>query len=376
MISGVYIHIPFCVQRCYYCAFAVTLDPAPAWAPYVRRVAREIATESSPMEPETIYFGGGTPSLLPAEEIASLARLFNGAPAEITMEANPGTLDFDKLKRYREIGVNRVSLGAQSLEDEDLRKAGRLHSARDVLDDFESLRRAGFDNVNLDLIAGLPNQRLDTWIRNLEGALRLAPDHISIYMLDAEERSAWGKNRDIHLPDEDYARFYAEAAARLEDAGYLHYEISNWARPGRECRHNLKYWTGASYRGFGLGAHSYSPHRRFWNTSSMAEYAARIDAGKPAVAEEERLTLEMRIEEAFMLGLRRMAGFEPARVAEELGMTLKPEWYARVAELQEAGWIAFDGRILKLKPAGWLVATSVIAELLWPTPSSTFEVIR
>lgn len=376
MKPGVYVHIPFCIQRCYYCAFAVTLDPEPAWAPYVRRVAREVEMEGAPIAPETIYFGGGTPSLIPADQIESLIRLFAGTPSEVTIEANPGTLSREKLARYRELGIDRVSLGAQSLEDEDLRRAGRLHTAREVLEDFRALREAGFDNINLDLIAGLPLQRFDTWARNLEGVLRLQPEHISIYMLDAEERSAWGKQRQTSLPDEDFARYYAEAAARLDDAGYIHYEISNWARPGRECRHNLKYWTGAPYRGFGLGAHSYAPYRRSWNTSSMSEYAERIDAGQAATVEEEHLTLEMRFEEAFMLGLRRMAGFEPASVARELGVELRPEWYARVADLEEAGWIEFDGGRMKLKPAGWLVATSVIAELLWPTPTSTFEATR
>jgi oxygen-independent coproporphyrinogen-3 oxidase len=187
---GVYVHIPFCIQRCYYCAFAVTLDPEPAWAPYVRRVAREVEMEGAPIAPETIYFGGGTPSLIPADQIESLIRLFAGTPSEVTIEANPGTLSREKLARYRELGIDRVSLGAQSLEDEDLRRAGRLHTAREVLEDFRALREAGFDNINLDLIAGLPLQRFDTWARNLEGVLRLQPEHISIYMLDAEERSA------------------------------------------------------------------------------------------------------------------------------------------------------------------------------------------
>jgi oxygen-independent coproporphyrinogen-3 oxidase len=376
MKPGVYVHIPFCLQRCYYCAFAVTLDPEPAWAPYVRRVAREIQMDGASPSPETIYFGGGTPSLLPAQEIEFLMRHFTGAAAEVTIEANPGTLSAEKLEEYRACGVNRLSLGAQSLEEEDLRKAGRLHTSRDVLDDFENLRHAGFDNINLDFIAGLPEQRFDTWARNLEGALRLEPDHISIYMLDDEERSAWGKQRKTRLPDEEFARYYLEAAERLEAAGYVHYEISNWARPGKECRHNLKYWTGAPYRGFGLGAHSYAPYRRFWNTSSMTEYAERIDAGRAALLGEEHLTPDMRLEEAFMLGLRRVAGFEPASAVKELGVELRPEWYARVADLQEAGWIDYDGRVMKLKPAGWLAATSVIAELLWPSPISTFEATR
>ncbi|HEX4999812.1 MAG TPA: radical SAM family heme chaperone HemW [Terriglobia bacterium] len=373
MRPGVYIHIPFCVQRCYYCAFAVTLDPEPAWNPYMERVSREIAISGEPESPETIYFGGGTPSLVSPDAIESLMTRFPGRPSEVTIEANPATLGREKLERYRAIGVTRISLGVQSLEDEDLAKAGRLHTAREALADFESLRVAGFDNINLDLIAGLPEQRLETWIRNVDRALDLGPDHISIYMLDAEERSQWGRKGLTGVADEDFARFYLEAVDRLASAGYVHYEISNWARPGRECRHNLQYWTGVPYRGFGLGAHSYTPYRRYWNASSMTDYARRIDAGELPVVAEEQLTREMRLEEAFMLGLRRMAGFNPGRAAEELGVVLKPEWYARVGELQDAGWIEYDGSTLRLKPAGWLAATSVIAELLWPTPQSTFE---
>jgi oxygen-independent coproporphyrinogen-3 oxidase len=160
---GVYVHIPFCVQRCFYCAFAVTLDPAPAWNPYVRRVGREIEIAGWDSPPGTVYFGGGTPSLVSPEEIAFLLKAVGGAPGEVSLEANPGTMSFEKMRRYREIGVTRISLGAQSLEDADLRIAGRLHAASDVRSDFESLRRAGCDNINLDLIAGLPGQQFGTW---------------------------------------------------------------------------------------------------------------------------------------------------------------------------------------------------------------------
>ena len=174
--AGVYVHIPFCEQRCYYCAFAVAVSPEATWEPYIQRVVREIELSNFEDKPETIYFGGGTPSLVPAEHIERILRMFRGAPREVTIEANPGTLSSEKLTRYREIGVNRISLGAQSLEDEDLQKAGRLHKAHHVFEDFESLRRAGFENINLDLIAGLPAQSFEVWSRNLDSALRLCPD--------------------------------------------------------------------------------------------------------------------------------------------------------------------------------------------------------
>jgi oxygen-independent coproporphyrinogen-3 oxidase len=370
---GAYVHIPFCAQRCYYCAFTVAVSPESTYEPYVRRVLREIEMSGFDLEPETIYFGGGTPSLIPAESLAQILGAFRGTPVEVTVEANPATFSREKLERYRDMGITRISLGAQSLEDEDLQKAGRLHKARDVFEDFESLRRAGFTNVNLDLIAGLPGQHFDTWTRNLDSVVRLRPEHISIYMLDLEERSLWGKQTPEIPSDDEFTRYYGEAANRLRAAGYIHYEISNWALPGCECQHNLKYWSGAPYRGFGVGAHSYEPYRRFWNTASMTEYAGCIDAAKLPVQQEESLSREMRLEEAFLLGLRRMAGFDPVRAAAELNVQYPPEWEVRVQHLVDAGWIEFDGSLLKLKPAGWVLATSITGELLWPMPPSIFE---
>jgi oxygen-independent coproporphyrinogen-3 oxidase len=260
--------------------------------------------------------------------------------------------------------VNRLSLGVQSFCDEDLKNAGRLHNAADVLRDFESLRGHGFGNISVDLIAGLPNQRREVWKQNLECAERLRPEHISIYMLDREERSAWGRRDTEFLDDDVYAAFYNEAADRLEKCGYVHYEISNWALPGFECAHNLKYWTGAPYRGFGVSAHSHAGNRRFWNTSSLKEYADLIDAGKPPVAGEEDLTTEIRLEEAFMLGLRQIRGFDIWAVAGELGVRYPDEWFNRVADLEDAGWVQFDGKRLRLAPAGWMLATGVTEELL------------
>jgi oxygen-independent coproporphyrinogen-3 oxidase len=195
-------------------------------------------------------------------------------------------------------------------------------------------------------------------------------------MLDVEERSAWGKDRSA-IPDDDvFARFYMEAAERLSAAGYIHYEISNWALPGFECRHNLKYWTGVPYRGFGVSAHSYDTHRRFWNTASLNEYAEMLDRDQLPISGEEELTREMRLEEAFLIGLRRTCGFDIWQVAAELGIQYSREWFDRLCELEDAGWIHFDGKFLKLTPSGWLVANGVTEELLWPTLLSTSAAIR
>jgi oxygen-independent coproporphyrinogen-3 oxidase len=373
MKPGVYVHIPFCEQRCYYCAFTVAVSGELAHEPYVRRVIREIELSEFNGFPETIFFGGGTPSIVDGELIERILGALPKGAAEISLEANPGTLTDAKLERYRGAGVNRISLGAQSFHDEDLKNAGRIHSPADVFRDIESLRKHGFGNISIDLIAGLPHQRIEIWKQNLDWIERLLPEHVSVYMLDVEERSAWGKDHAGTPDDDTFAGFYLEAADRLGRAGYDHYEISNWARPGFECRHNLKYWTGVPYRGFGVSAHSFSRTHRFWNTASLKDYADMVDAGKLPTSGEEELTHDMRIEEAFLIGLRRTCGFDVWAIAGELGFAYPQQWFDRVCDLEDAGWIQFDGKVLKLTPAGWLLANGVTEELLWPNLLSTSE---
>ena len=318
MKPGVYVHIPFCEQRCYYCAFTVAVAREQTYEPYVRRVIREIELSQFNDQPETIFFGGGTPSIIDGELIERILAALPKGAQEISLETNPGTLTDAKLERYRKAGVNRISLGVQSFHDEDLKNAGRLHTAADVFRDIDSLRKNGFTNISVDLIAGLPHQRFEVWKANLDCVERLLPEHVSIYMLDVEERSAWGKGHSDIPADDVFVSFYVEAAERLAKAGYVHYEISNWARPGFECRHNLKYWTGAPYRGFGVSAHSFSTTHRFWNTVLLTEYAEMVDAGNLPISGKEELTREMRLEEAFLIGLRRICGFDVWSVAAEL----------------------------------------------------------
>jgi len=373
MKPGVYVHIPFCEQRCYYCGFTVAVSPAQTHEPYVRRLLREIELSEFHDAPETIFFGGGTPSLIDAAFIERIASAFPKGASEISIEVNPGTFDVGKLDAWHRAGVNRISLGVQSFDDGDLKNAGRLHSAATAIQDINTLRANGFGNISIDLIAGLPHQRLDVWRRNLDCVERLLPEHVSIYMIDVEERSAWGKTTS-DIPSEDvFAGFYNEAAERLEKLGYAHYEISNWARPGFECRHNLKYWTGVPYRGFGVSAHSYSQNRRYWNTSSLGEYLSMLDADQLPIGGEEKLTREMRLEEAFLIGLRRVCGFDVWAVAQELRFRYPQQWFDRVCDLEDAGWIQFDGKVLRLTPAGWLLANGITEELLWPPLLSTSE---
>jgi oxygen-independent coproporphyrinogen-3 oxidase len=356
----------------------VATTPEHTYEPYIQRLTQEIRLAGFVSAPQSIYFGGGTPSIIPATLLHRVLELFPGPPREVSIEVNPGTLSAGKLAEYRQMGINRISLGAQSLEDEDLFRAGRLHRSAAVYGDFAMLRNSGFENINIDLIAGLPQQRLEVWNRNLDGVVRLRPEHISIYMLDQEERSAWGSQPPSKLTDEEFVAFYEQASSRLNAAGYIQYEISNWALPGRECRHNQGYWNGVTYRGFGVSAHSYDGMDRFWNTSSLADYAAALAAGRLPVSGRETLTPALRIEEAFLLGLRQTAGFNVRTATAQLGFQSSPQWLARVHDLQHAGLIEYDGVILKLTPQGRLVASSVTEELLWPgppSPSSIFEAI-
>ena len=364
MKPGVYVHIPFCEQRCYYCAFTVAVTPEHTYEPYVNRVLREIELSGFNEPPETIFFGGGTPSIIDARSIEKILRSLPKGATEVSIEVNPGTLSDQKLELYRDAGINRISLGVQSFDDNDLKTAGRLHSAEDVFRDIDTLRQYEFSNIGIDLIAGLPHQQREAWTRNLDHVGRIEPEHVSIYMLDVEERSVWGNSQTS--TDDVFAEFYREAADRLAQAGYIHYEISNWALPGFECCHNLKYWTGVPYRGFGVSAHSFSNTQRYWNTSSLPEYSSLLDAGQLPIKGTEELTREMRLEEAFLIGLRRTCGFDIWSVAGDLDFQYPTEWFDRVCELEDAGWVQFDGKVLKLTPAGWLLANGITEELLWP----------
>ena len=303
---------------------------------------------------------------------ALISTLPRGA-TEISLEANPGTLDRTRLKAFQQLGINRISLGVQSFDADDLKKAGRLHQAMDSVQDFERLRNAGFENISMDLIAGLPGQERRAWEGNIEWVDQLRPDHVSVYLLELEDSSLWGRHTPQLPTDDDYAWFYSTIAERLDRAGYHHYEISSWAVPGAECRHNLGYWTDVPYRGLGLGAHSFIDGKRFWNTRSMTEYRNKLDRGETPVAQIEERTARIRVEEAFLLGLRRLDGFDVWAVAKDIGIDYPQEWFDRMDSLIQAGYVEFDGNILKLRPAGWLLANGVIEELLCPTLLSICE---
>lgn len=318
--AGLYVHVPFCQRKCPYCDFASGTDLAMV-ADWLRAIKQEMGfyRDFAP-EFDTLYLGGGTPSLLTAEQLAvlleRLQEQFPFAPdTEITLEANPDDLTLQILKRYRELGINRLSLGVQSFDDRELAFLGRRHDAAQALRALAWAREAGFANLGLDLIYGLPGQTIEHWQRNLETALDFCPEHLSCYQLTIEagtplaRRQAEGQFQP--LPEEREREFFLFTSRFLEDRGYLHYEISNFARgSSNRSRHNGKYWNHTPYLGLGPAAHSFRDRRRWWNHRFLKDYCQALSTGAAPVADEEILTPEQARLEALYLGLRTREGVD------------------------------------------------------------------
>jgi oxygen-independent coproporphyrinogen-3 oxidase len=372
--AGIYIHIPFCRSRCSYCDFATGLYESALAERYVTSVVSEITSWREVEHPETvdtIYFGGGTPSLLSPAQLevllnAARKRFVVSPNAEVTMEMNPGTVTPEALAAFRELGINRASFGAQTFDDRELARLGRSHSSDDTRRTYSLLRDAGFDNVSFDLIAGLPGQTLNGWTRNLTEAFALQPQHLSFYLLEVHEGTPLATHIKTGLqpaPDEDLAaemyRAMLESAAR---AGYQHYEISNLCLPGFESRHNTKYWTGAPYYGLGCSAHSFDGESRRWaNERDLSKYVAIVERNESPLVEDRRLTEDDRRAEAVFLGMRMMAGVRTGEFKELFGVDLRTLHADDLESFQQAGLIEFDGDLLKLTRAGALLSNEVFA---------------
>jgi oxygen-independent coproporphyrinogen-3 oxidase len=374
--AGIYIHIPFCERKCTYCNFNTTDFADDLAARYIGAVAREIAfwggrTSESV---DTIYFGGGTPSIVEASEIARLIEACRGsfdvAPAaEITIEINPATLSKRKLDYWRTSGINRASVGVQSFLDRDLAALSRTHTAREARDTIAALAGAGFDNVSLDLIAGLPEQGLADWEFNLDQALRLRPAHLSLYLLEIKEGTqlyAQLKRGQRPRPDDDLAaEMYRVICAAAAAAGYEHYEISNFAlidddSPGRlRSKHNMKYWTGASFYGMGCGAHSYDGVTRRVNLLQTEKYIEAVNSSGHATGERTELTAESRATEALFMGLRLIDGIRLDDYYQEYGLDVAARYKAEIARLEEAGLVEISGNNMKLTARGLLLSNEV-----------------
>ena len=430
-----YLHIPFCVKKCAYCDFLSFPAGESTREAYVKALCREIRETgrngrngndiddindinnrkdgddrkdgTDALRVATLFFGGGTPSVLEPDQIGGILQAvresFQLAPdAEISLEANPGTLTGEKLRAYRRFGINRLSLGLQSADPEELRLLGRIHTYPEFLRNFREAREAGFSNINVDLMSALPGQSLMSWEKTLRQIAELSPEHISAYSLIVEEGTPfyerYGEDESrreageepLFLPSEETEReMYAAARRILKEYGYERYEISNYAKPGYACRHNTGYWTGVPYLGFGLGASSYTGERRYANTASLSEYlslygkeerdrsreALRDEPGEEREREErekaepagergELLTEQEKKEEFFFLGLRMTAGVQEEEYLRRFGESWDREFGKAMERLIRDGYLEKEKGWLRLTEKGVDVSNQVFAELL------------
>jgi len=373
--AGLYVHIPFCSSRCSYCDFATGLYQSELAESYVRALIREIRSSNfAGQRVDTIYFGGGTPSLLaPSQLDQILSALFDcfeiDEASEITLEINPGSATPEKLRDFRGLGVNRASFGAQTFDEAELAKLGRSHSAADALRTFADLRDAGFTNVSFDLIAGLPGQTLEGWQRNIEQALALQPEHLSFYLLEVHSGTPLAEHirRGLQpVPDEDLAGvMYRWMLEQASEAGYEHYEISNLSQPGFHSRHNVKYWTGEPYYGFGCSSHSYDGRDCRWsNERDVRKYVELVDSGVSPIVDEQQLSVNDVRAEALFLGMRMMRGIDVREYRESFGVDLRNEHGEDLDRFCKAGLLEFDGVLLKLTRTGALLSNEVFAAFI------------
>ena len=317
---GVYVHVPFCVHKCDYCAFATWTDRAHLIDAYMDALRRQAAAAAATMPPvDTVFVGGGTPSLVAAEQLtAVLDELPLAAGAEVSIECNPDTVDVELFEAYRAHGVDRISLGVQSMVPHVLDALGRTHDPDNVAAAVAAARAAGIPRLNLDLIYGGAGESLGDWERTLVDAVALEPDHVSAYALTIEPGTGLADDPSRHPDDDDQAEKYLAADAALTGAGLSNYEISNWARTGEECRHNLLYWTGGDYLGLGCAAHSHVNGRRFWSVRTPDRFIAAIDGGTSVEAGSEQLDAETRSVELLQLQVRLCDGVPAATVPDEV----------------------------------------------------------
>jgi oxygen-independent coproporphyrinogen-3 oxidase len=375
--AGIYIHIPFCRSRCSYCDFATCAYDASFAERYVAAVCREIEsfglTEAvSNREVDTIYFGGGTPSLLTPRQVSRLldavqSRFQVHAEAEITLEVDPGTASFETLCEFRRLGINRASFGAQTFDDAELRRLNRRHTAQDARETFDDLRRAGFDNISLDLIAGLPAQTIADFERNIAEAVRLRPDHVAFYFLEIHEGTPLAnsiKRNRTASPDEDVAaEMYHALCEKTRANGFTHYEISNFCQPGYEARHNTKYWTRSPVFGFGCAAHSFDgKHTRWSNERDASVYVKLTEHDRHARVETIVLDAADEQVESLFLPLRMLQrGVDLDAFNRKHRRDVRREYASDLARLDDAGLIEFDRDTMRLTSTGALLSNEVFA---------------
>ena len=396
--GGIYVQVPFCQTKCTYCNFHTGVVASSRFRPYVEAVCREIRehrlmleaaganwpgrlrgggepreTRGEDLAVDTVYIGGGTPSLLDPAHLQNILNAIRASFAadltEVTLEADPETIEAGKAAAWVRAGINRVSLGLQSFSDKELVAAGRMHRRADIYGAVPMLREAGIRNISFDLIAGLSHQTKVSWRQSLEELAVLAPEHVSVYLLEIDEDSRLGKEllqggekysaRSVPSED-DMTEFYEMAQQALGAAGYHHYEISNWAKPGYESKHNLKYWRREPYLGFGAGAHSFSGTERWANAHDAAAYVTAVQGGRMPVEQHETLTAQSALEEELFLGLRQLDGIDLAQIERDYGVSLA----ARFDPLTSAGLVERAGSIVRLAPERLTISNEVFVELM------------
>lgn len=376
---GVYVHVPFCVRKCYYCDFnSYSLDRAAVEA-YLEGIEREIRLYERIVASEvgaafdSLYIGGGTPTCLSGKDLAGLVRrLLSAFPfkpgAEVTCEANPGSSNADKFAAIRAAGVNRLSLGVQSLDDALLLLLGRQHTAEDVYESYRAARQEGFDNVNLDLMFALPGQTARQWEESLAAAVALRPEHLSCYSLIIEEGTPFGDAHQrgrLSLPDEDEeASMYQQAIDTLVQAGYEHYEISNFALPGKRSVHNLIYWENGEWLGLGPGAHGYWNGRRYANVRGPAEWAARLERGELPYEWTREVGRDEAMDDTMIFGLRLLEGVSVSSFARRFGADPREVYREGVQRLTALGLLEAGPDRIRLTRKGLPVANRVFVEFL------------
>ncbi len=377
-MAGLYLHVPFCARKCAYCDFASRpLADFPSLGTTVARffqaLEKELAALPPDFAPDTLYIGGGTPTALDAAQLGALLalvrrRVYCNGVREWTVEANPGTLDAAKAAALRRAGVNRVSLGVQSLDNAALARLGRLHTAAEARAGFDLLRAAGFDNISLDLMYALPGETTAQVLADLRGLLAWQPEHLSTYALALEPgtplAAQHARGEFAEVPDEEQAEQYFAIRRELLAAGYEHYELSNFAQPGRVCRHNLNYWRGGDYHACGPAAHAHSGGQRTANVEKLEDYCRRSERGESPCAFEETLAPEAKARETLIIGLRLLKGVDLAAFQRQTGLDALALGGAALEQLVAQGLLAVDHERLRLTARALFISDRVFAELV------------
>lgn len=377
---AIYVHIPFCVQKCRYCDFLSGPAHLDKMDEYINMLLVEMEQYGELVKAykiRSIFLGGGTPSILSVHQIkrvmGGLQKLVGDRmipDAEVTIESNPGTLTEEKLRAYLESGINRISMGLQSTFDEELKNLGRIHTFEGFLEGYSLARKAGFKNINVDLMSGLPNQTLHKWETTLKRVIALEPEHISAYGLIIEEGTEFEKvygteAGEMELPGEELDRLmYQRTKETLKEAGYERYEISNYAKPGFESRHNCTYWTGVSYLGIGLGASSLLRKKRYRNEENMRYYLEKLSENKTVKNLEEELDKADEMEEFMILGLRMMKGVQKKEFEKRFGQTVEAVYGEAIEKLIQLKMLAETGDRLYLTEQGINVSNEVFTNFL------------